>query len=121
MGAAEINQFLTDLAVNGHVSASTQNQAFSALLFLYPQVLHVPLEQTQGVARANWPRRMPMVLSREEVQLVFASLDEVPLLVCSLLYGAGLRLFEALSLRVKDLECLRQEILVRDGKGQKDR
>jgi integron integrase len=121
MGAAEINQFLTDLAVNGHVSASTQNQAFSALLFLYQQVLQVPLEQIQGVVRANRPRRLPVVLSREEVRLVLASLGGVPLLVCSLLYGAGLRLFEALSLRVKDVDFLRHEILVRDGKGQKDR
>src|SRR5215510_9833281 len=69
MGAAEINQFLTDLAVYGQVSASTQNQAFSALLFLYQQVLHVPLEQIQGVVRANRPRRLPVVLSREEVRL----------------------------------------------------
>jgi integron integrase len=121
MGAAEINRFLTDLAVNGHVSASTQNQAFSALLFLYQQVLQVPLDQIQGVVRANRPRRLPVVLGREEVRRVFASLDGVPLLVCSLLYGAGLRLFEALSLRVKDVDFLRQEVLVRDGKGQKDR
>jgi integron integrase len=120
MGAAQINQFLTDLAVNGHVSASTQNQAFSALLFLYQQVLHVPLEQIQGVVRANRARRLPVVLSREEVWLVFSSLDGVPLLVCSLLYGAGLQLFEALSLRVKDVDFLRQEVLARDGKGQKD-
>jgi integron integrase len=121
MGAAEINRFLTDLAVNGHVSASTQNQAFAALLFLYQQVLQVPLEQIQGVVRANRPRRLPVVLGREEVRRVFASLDGVPLLVCRLLYGAGLRLFEALSLRVKDVDFLRQEVLVRDGKGQKDR
>lgn len=93
MGAAEINQFLTDLAVHGHVSASTQNQAFSALLLLYQQVLQVPLEQIQGVVRANRPRRLPVVLSREEVRLVFSSLDGVPLLICSLLYGAGLPLF----------------------------
>jgi integrase len=90
------------LLVNGQVSASTQNQAFCAMLFLYQQVLQVPLEQIRGVVRANRPRRLPVVLNREEVRLVFASLDGVPLLVCSLLYGAGLRLFEALSLRVKD-------------------
>src|SRR5436309_12919883 len=106
----QVNQFLTDLAVHGHVSASTQNQAFSALLFLYQQVLQVPLEQIQGVVRANRPRRLPVVLSREEVRLGFSSLDGVPLLVCSLLYGAGLRLFEALSLRVKDVDFLRQEV-----------
>jgi integron integrase len=121
MGTAEVNQFLTDLAVNGHVSASTQNQAFCALLFLYQHVLQVPLEQIHGVIRANRPRRLPAVLSREEVRLVFSFLDGVPLLVCSLLYGAGLRLFEGLSLRVKDIDFVRQEVLVRDGKGQKDR
>jgi hypothetical protein len=92
MGAAEINRFLIDLAVKGHVSASTQNQAFSALLFLYRQVLQVPLERIRGVVRANRPRRLPVVLGREEVRRVFASLDGVPLLVCSLLYGAGVRL-----------------------------
>jgi site-specific recombinase XerD len=81
----------------------------------------VPLEQIQGVVRANRARRLPVVLSRAEVRLVFSSLDGVPLLVCSLLYGAGLRLFEALSLRVKDVDFLRQEVLFRDGKGQKDR
>ena len=85
MGAAEITQFLTDLAVNGHVSASTQNQAFSALLFLYQQVLQVPLEQIHGVVRTNRLRRLPVVLGREEVRRVFASLDGVPLVVCSLL------------------------------------
>jgi integron integrase len=120
-GAAEITQFLTNLAINGHVSASTQNQALSALLFLYQQVLQVPLEQIRGVVRTNRPRRLPVVLGREEVRRVFASLEGVPLVVCSLLYGAGLRLFEALNLRVKDVDFLRQEVLVRDGKGQKDR
>jgi integron integrase len=121
MGTAEVNQFLTDLAVHGRVSASTQNQACCALLFLYQQVLGLSLDQPHGVVRANRPRRLPVVLSREEVRAVFSSLDGVPLLVCSLLYGAGLRLFEALSLRVKDIDFLRQEVLVRDGKGQKDR
>jgi site-specific recombinase XerD len=121
MGAAKINQFRTGLAVHCHVSASTQNQAFSALLSLYQQVLQVPLDQTQGVVRANRPRRLPVVRSREEVRLVLASLGGVPLLVCSLLYGAGVRLFEALRLRGKEVDFLRHEVLVRDGKGQKDR
>jgi site-specific recombinase XerD len=121
MGAAAINRFLTDLAVNGHVRASTQNQALSALLFLYQQVGQVPREQIQGVVRANRPRRLPVVLGREEVRRVFASRDGVPRLVCSLLYGAGLRLFEALSRRVKEVDFLRQEVRVRDGKGPKDR
>jgi integrase len=75
----------------------------------------------EGVVRANRPRRLPVVLDREEVRQVFASLDGVPLLPCSRLYGAGLRLFEALSLRVKDVDFFRQEVLIRDGKGQKDR
>ncbi len=121
MGAEEINRFLTHLAVQQHVSASTQNQAFNALLFLYRQVLQVPVGQIEGVVRAARPKRLPVVLRREEVQAVFSCLEGVPWLVCSLLYGAGLRLFEAVGLRVKDVDFRRNEILVRDGKGQKDR
>jgi integron integrase len=121
MGAAEINQFLTHLAVAGHVSASTQNQAFSALLFLYQKVLEVDPGQITGVIRAKRPRRLPVVLNRPEVRAVLAALQGVPHLASVLLYGAGLRLLDGLRLRVHDLDFIRHEILVRDGKGQKDR
>src|SRR5262249_9499745 len=119
-GAAEINQFLTPLAVDDQVSASTRNQAFRALLFLFQKVLEVPLEQLQGVARAERPRRLPVVRTRPESKAVFAHLDGIPWLVCTLLYGAGLRLPEALRLRVKELDFQKNEVLVRAGKGNKD-
>jgi integron integrase len=121
MGAAEINQFLSDLAVRGHVSASTQNQAFSALLFLYQKVLEFELGQIAGVIRANRPKRLPVVLTRDEVDLVLAELRDPYRLLVQLLYGSGLRLLEALRLRVQDLDLVRHEILVRHGKGGKDR
>jgi integron integrase len=121
LGAAEINAFLTHLAVEGHVSASTQNQAFSALLFLYQKVLEVDPGRIAGVIRAARPKRLPVVLSRDEVHKLFGRLDGVPHLVASLLYGAGLRLFEAVSLRIKDVDFASRDILVRHGKGGKDR
>jgi integron integrase len=121
MGAAEINQFLTHLAVEGHVSASTQNQAFSALLFLYQNVLEVDPGQIAGVVRANRPQRLPVVLNRDEVRAVLAALHGAPHSLGLLLYGAGLRLLDGLRLRVHDLDWQRNEVLVRDGKGQKDR
>jgi integron integrase len=121
MGAAEINQFLTHLAVDGHVSASTQNQAFSALLFLYQKVLEVDPGRIAGVVRANRPKRLPVVLSRQEVQRVLGQLQGVARLLGLLLYGSGLRILEALRLRVHDCDLVRNEILVRAGKGDKDR
>jgi integron integrase len=121
MGAAEINAFLTHLAVQGHVSAATQNQAFSALLFLYQKVLEVDPGRIAGVVRANRPRRLPVVLTRPEVQLVLAELEGTYRLIGQLLYGSGLRLLECLRLRVKDLDFAGQEITVREGKGNKDR
>jgi integron integrase len=121
MGAAEINQFLTHLAVAGNVSASTQNQAFSALLFLYRNVLQVDPGRIAGVIRANRPRRLPVVLTREEVRRVLAELDGTYRLMGQLMYGSGLRLLECLRLRVKDLDFGRGEIVVREGKGNKDR
>jgi integron integrase len=121
MGAAEINAFLTHLAVEGHVSASTQNQAFSALLFLYQKVLEVEPGRIAGVIRAVRPKRLPVVLTRDEVTLVLAQLRNPYRLVARLLYGSGLRLLEALQLRVHDLDFGRHEILVRHGKGGKDR
>src|SRR4051812_47335596 len=122
MGTAEINAFLTDLAVNGRVAASTQNQARCALLFLYRQVLGVDRELAGAeVVLAGRPKRLPVVLTREEVKAVLSRLDDTPRLVATLLYGSGLRLLEALRLRIKDVELARDELLIRDGKGQKDR
>ena len=121
MGADQVVQFLSYLALEAHVAASTQNQAFNALIFLYHQVLHIDLGEIVGAVRAKKPKRLPVVLTREEVESVLALLDGEVWLVCSLLYGAGLRLFESLQLRVKDVDFSRSEILLRDGKGQKDR
>ena len=121
MGAAEINAFLTDLAVVGRVSASTQNQAFSALLFLYQKVLEVDPGRIAGVVRAVRPKRLPVVLTREEVRRVIEQLDGTFALIARLLYGSGLRLLECLRLRVKDIDFGRGEITVRQGKGDKDR
>ena len=121
MGAAEISAFLTWLAVRQHVSASTQNQALSALLFLYRHVLGVEIGAIEHVPRARTPERLPVVLSREEVTAVLRRLTGTMKLVVVLLYGAGLRLGECLELRVKDIDFDRREILIRQGKGQKDR
>ncbi len=121
LGAAEVEQFLTHLAVAGNVAASTQNQAKSALLFLYREVLEAELPWLDNVERAKAPKRLPVVLTREEVQGVLGRLSGTHWLIASLLYGAGLRIMEGLRLRVKDVEFSRKEILVRDGKGFKDR
>jgi integron integrase len=121
MGEREVNEFLTHLAVSERVAAATQNQALAALLFLYDSVLHRPLGRVEGVVRARRPRRVPVVLTREEVRAVLDSLDGTTRLVCALLYGSGLRLLECLRLRVKDVEFQRNEITIRDGKGGKDR
>jgi len=118
---SEVNRFLTHLAVKGKVAASTQNQALAALLFLYQHVLEQPLNRIEGVVRARRPKRLPVVLTSDEVERVLAHLDGVPRLVCTILYGSGLRLLEALQLRWKDLDFGRGEITVRDGKGRKDR
>lgn len=121
MGAAEVEAFLSDLAVRRDVSASTQNQALAALLFLYKQVLKHDLPWLGEVVRAKKPSRLPVVLSIQEVQQVLGHLEGEVGLVTRLLYGAGLRLMEALRLRVKDVDFSRNELLIRDGKGQKDR
>ncbi|WP_313117898.1 integron integrase [Ectopseudomonas guguanensis] len=121
MGAAEIEAFLTHLAVKRDVSASTQNQALAALLFLYKEVLKLDLPWLQGVVRAKKPKHLPVVLTRSEVDALLAQLQGDSWIVANLLYGAGLRLLEALRLRVKDVDFTRREIIVRDGKGQKDR
>ena len=121
LGAAEVEAFLTHLAVAGNVAAATQNQAKSALLFLYREVLETELPWLDNVERARAPKRLPVVLTREEVQGVLGRLTGTHWLIASLLYGAGLRIMEGLRLRVKDVEFSRREILVRDGKGFKDR
>jgi integron integrase len=121
MGAAEINAFPTHLAVVRNVAASTQNQAFSALLFLYKTVLGVDAGRIDGVVRANRPKRLPVVLTRDEVRLVLGQLDDPYRLMARLMYGSGLRLMESLRLRVKDLDFARHELTVREGKGDKDR
>jgi integron integrase len=112
---------VSSLAVRGKVSASTQNQATAAVVFLYREVLGAPLEAVGEVVRAKRPHRLPVVLTRTEVELVFAQLRGVPLLVSVLLYGSGLRLMEAVTLRVKDLDFGQRSVLVRGGKGAKDR
>jgi integrase len=121
LGAAGVRDYLSHLAVRKQVSASTQNQAFAALLFLYRHVLGMDLGPLGDVIRAKRPRRLPVVLTLEEVERVFAHLDGVSLLICRLLYGSGMRLLECLGMRVKDLDFQRCEITVRDGKGRKDR
>jgi integron integrase len=121
MGSAEIGAYLTHLAVQKRVAASTQNAAFSALLFLYRDVLRVEMPHLEGIARAHRPSRLPVVFSRDEVKRILSHLRGTPLLVASLLYGSGLRLMEAMRLRVKDVDFELHQIIVRDGKGEKDR
>ena len=121
MGAPEIRAFLSWLATNQRVSASTQNQALSALLFLYRHVLRIEIGPLARVTRAKMPHRVPVVLSQDEVSRVLKHLEARSWIVMALLYGAGLRLLECLELRVKDIDFDRQEILVQRGKGQKDR
>ena len=122
MGAAEVEAFLSHLAVERHVSANTQNQALAAVLFLYQQVLGMKLPWMDSITRAKKSQRLPVVLNRLEVQQLLACLDDaVPALVARLLYGTGMRLLEGLRLRVKDIDFVRNEIVVRDGKGGKDR
>ena len=121
LGSSEVTAFLTHLANVRRVSSSTQNQAASALLFLYREVLNVAIEPPAGVVRPIRPKHLPTVLSRAEVAAVLAEMSGQPRLVASLLYGAGLRLLEALTLRVKDVHLDRGEITVRSGKGGRDR
>jgi len=121
LAEGDVNRFLTHLAMQQNVAASTQNQALAALLFLYEHVLQRPLDRIEGVVRARKPKRLPVVLTREEVEAVLAKLEGVPRLVGMVLYSSGMRLLQALGLRVKDLDFGRGEITVRDGKGRKDR
>lgn len=122
MGADEVQQFLSHLAINGDVAASTQNQALSAILYLYKEVLGIDLPWLSEVTRAKKPKKLPVVLTREEVSRLLLQADGGDMgLVIRLLYGTGMRLLEACRLRVKDVDLSRREIIVRDGKGAKDR
>lgn len=121
LGGEEVEAFLSHLASDDDVAPGTQNQALSALLFLYREVLRLDLPWMAGVVRAKRPRRVPTVLSRDEVTRLFAAMDGRCALVARLLYGTGMRLLEGLRLRVKDIDFARNEIVVRDGKGGKDR
>jgi len=121
MGEAEITAFLSALAVKARVSASTQNQALSALLFLYRKVLKRELAWLDNVVRAKTPRRLPVVLTRDEVGAVLEQLHGTVRLMATLLYGSGLRLLECARLRIKDVDFNLNHIVVRAGKGNKDR
>lgn len=121
MGAPEVEAFLTHLAVDRNVAASTQNQALAAILFLYREVLEQELPWLEGVTRAKKPQRLPTVLSRQEVDAVLGGMSGLTGVIARLLYGTGMRVMEAVRLRVKDVDLSRCEIVVRDGKGGKDR
>ena len=121
MGEKEIARFLSSLASELHVSASTQNQALNAILFLYRDVLRKEIGYIDGVVRAKRPHRLPVVLTRQEVKSILNALDRSDWLMVMLLYGAGLRLMECLQLRVKDIDFTSNQVVVRAGKGDKDR
>lgn len=121
MGGTEVSAFLTSLAVERRVAASTQNQALAAILFLYKHVLGRDLGWVDDIVRAKRPERLPVVLTHEEVARLLAAVDGVAWITLMLMYGSGLRLMECLRLRVKDIEFGRCEIVVREGKGNKDR
>ena len=121
MGAAEIERFLTHLAVAGMVAASTQNQALCALVFLYKHVLKLEINEKINAQRAKRPKRLPVVLSRAEVDRLMANLQNIHWLMAGLLYGTGMRLMECVRLRVKDVDFDQHHIIVRSGKGDKDR
>jgi integron integrase len=121
MSQREVERFLSHLATDRHVSASTQNQALSAILFLYRQVLKIELPWLENVVRAKRPARIPVVLTPEEVTDLLSHLDGYFRIIAQLMYGSGLRLMETLRLRVKDLDFSYAQIVVRDGKGRKDR
>lgn len=121
MGETEVTEFLTHLARDGQVAASTQNQALSALLFLYKRVLKEEISWLGNVQRARKPARLPVVLTRDEIHKLFAPMHGIPRLMAGLLYGSGLRLMECVRLRVKDVDFGYARITVRDGKGAKDR
>src|SRR5690606_7304531 len=117
----EVRSFLSHLATERNVAASTQNQALAALLFLYRAVLHQPLPKIEGLQSARRPARLPTVLRREEVRAVLRELDGTMAIIGALLYGAGLRLMDALRLRIKDIDLELRTLTIREGKGAKDR
>ncbi|MDP2652406.1 MAG: integron integrase, partial [Candidatus Omnitrophota bacterium] len=119
--ASAVRKYLEYLATHREVAASTQNQALNALVFLYDQVLQKPIGEMDEFVRAKRPRRLPEVMTREEVQALLQSMDGVAGLMAGIMYGGGLRLMECVRLRVKDIDFARHEIMVRNGKGQKDR
>ncbi|MGP1685262.1 MAG: integron integrase [Giesbergeria sp.] len=121
MGGADVEAFLTHLAVDRQVSASTQNQAKAAILYLYKQVLQIELPWLDEVVQAKTPKRLPVVLTTREVRDLLLHMHGTTGLIAQLLYGTGMRLLEALRLRVKDVEFARREIVIREGKGNKDR
>jgi integrase len=121
LGGPEIAAFLTNLAIERRVSASTQNQALAAILFLYKEVLERDLLWIGPVIHAKRPRRLPVVMSRDEVSVLLGRLTGPTRLIACLLYGGGLRLLECLQFRIKDIDFVRKEIRIRDGKGRKDR
>jgi len=121
MGEVEIRQFVSDLAVNHGISASTQTVALSALLFLYRDVLKQELPYVNNIERARKPKRLPVVFTRDETKRILANLEGTHWLIAGLLYGSGLRLMECLRLRVKDIDFTCGQITIRDGKGEKDR
>ncbi|VAW30953.1 Integron integrase IntIPac [hydrothermal vent metagenome] len=121
MGTREIEQFLSHLAISRNVAASTQNQALSALLFLYREVLHQELDRPVEALWAKKPKRLPVVLTKEEAMRVIVAMNGTHQLMLKLLYGTGMRLMECVRLRVKDIDFAQSQIIIRDGKGQKDR
>lgn len=121
MGEEEVTQFLSDLAINGKVAASTQNQALAALLFLYGELLEVQLPWLANLTRARRPKQLPVVMTPAEVRSLLGNMSGTTQLMASLLYGAGLRLAECARLRIKDVDLVTRTLTVREGKGQKDR
>lgn len=121
LGEVAVTAFLNYLATDRKVAAATQNQALSALLFLYKETLGIELDWLDGLVRAKRPQRMPVVLTSDEVEKLLVALDGIQWLMASLLYGTGMRLMECLRLRVKDIDFGYSQIMVRDGKGEKDR
>ena len=118
--AAQIEAFLTDLAMQGKVAAATQNQAMHALVFLYKRVLNQALEDRMNAVRADKKVHVPVVMTRDEVATVLSLMEGTPQLVAKLLYGSGLRIMEAVRLRVKDIDCAMKQLTVRSGKGDKE-
>ncbi len=121
LGREHVEEFLSSLAIVSNVSASTQNQALAAISFLYRDVLSIPLEDSEALARAKRPVRLPVVLTRDEILRLLSEMEGTPQLVAMLLYGAGMRVLECLELRVKDIDFGGKQILIRGGKGNKDR